>query len=198
MILSCCRRKPPTMPLSLFRRVSIISVLVFMLGFCSADPFCNVRIYGIPNYGDCLSALQTMPFATSPRQDFNSRSFELWSEPQFLRPPFAPIFNRYGPLPINQLPKIWRVRTSTPPSCRICVVSKPLLVHHGCHPLTRGFSGTCRLAIMSYGRQDGSVLNGMFSTSWRTVLKQMQALFVCGRRPSGLSPSGGQVAFIST
>lgn len=52
-----------------------------------------------------------MPFAQTPSADYDSKRYELWSEPQFLLPPFKAIHNRYRPLPINQLPKIWRYST---------------------------------------------------------------------------------------
>ena len=87
--------------------------LVFVLRFCSAfQPVCSRDIYGVPNYQDCVSALESMPFALRPSTDYGSKRYELWSEPQYLRPPFAAVFNRYRPFPINQLPKIWRYGVS--------------------------------------------------------------------------------------
>ena len=86
-----------------------------MLHFCSAiQPVCSALIYGIPNYRDCLSAWDSMPFALRPSGDVVSRSFELWSEPQYLLPPFTTVSNRYRPLAINQVPKIWRYSTLKP------------------------------------------------------------------------------------
>lgn len=83
--------------------------LVFVLRFCSAShPVCSTGIYGVPNYKDCLSAWESMPFALKPSADAVSKRYELWSEPQYLRPPFTAVSNRYRPQPINQLPKIWR------------------------------------------------------------------------------------------
>lgn len=141
--------------------------LVFVLRFCSASqPVCSVGIYGIPNYKDCLSAWHSMPFALKPTSDYGSKRYELWSEPQYLLPPFTAIYNRYRPLPINQLPKIWRYNT-------------------------------CRLALLSYGRPTGSVVSSLWGGDWRTVLDQMQTLFVCGSPRIGAGPSGGYKPFIS-
>lgn len=104
------------MLLGLLRYRSVICVVAFILRFCSASqPVCNAGIYGIPNYRDCLSVWHSMPFAMEPVDDYGSRRYELWSEPQYLVPPFAAVSNRYRPLPINQLPKIWRYSTLTRP-----------------------------------------------------------------------------------
>lgn len=43
-----------------------------------------------------------------PRTSFDAGRFQLYAEPQYLRPPFGAVNNRYRPNPINQLPKIWR------------------------------------------------------------------------------------------
>lgn len=53
-----------------------------------------------------------MPFALKPADDDDSKRNELWSEPQYLLPPFTAVRNQHKPLPINQLPKIWRYSTS--------------------------------------------------------------------------------------
>lgn len=106
-------KRSSTMLLPPFRSLSTICVLAFMLRLCSASqPVCNTGIYGIPNYRDCLSAWHSMPYGLKPSDDYNARSCELWSEPQYLMPPFTAINNRYKPLPINQLPKIWKYSTS--------------------------------------------------------------------------------------
>lgn len=103
------------MPILPLRSRSGICMLILMLRVCSAaqpQPFCSTAIYGIPNYRDCVSALRSMPFAQEPSTSINSRRFQLWSEPQYLQTPFAAVYNRYKPRPINQLPKIWRYSTS--------------------------------------------------------------------------------------
>ena len=52
-----------------------------------------------------------MPYAMTPSNDDDSRRYQLWAEPQYLLPPFAAVSNAFRPLPINQLPKIWRYST---------------------------------------------------------------------------------------
>ena len=108
-----------TMLFPLFHSSSVVCTLVFIFRFSSASQaFCNAAIYGVPNYRDCLSAWRLMPFAEEPKTSYNARHFELYSEPQYLQPAFSMVFNRYKPLPINQLPKIWRYST--------CVLFFPL------------------------------------------------------------------------
>lgn len=100
------------MPRPLLRVESVIYIYISILRFCSSvQPFCSASIYGIPNYQDCLSALHLMPFALRPSTDAMSTHLELWAEPQYLLPPFNGVINRYRPLPINQMPKIWRYST---------------------------------------------------------------------------------------
>ena len=102
------------MLLSLFRSSSVICISVFISRSCSASrPVCDGTIYGVPNSRDCSSAWHSMPFALEPRDSYNAKRFELYSEPQYLLPAFAGVTNRYKPLPINQLPKIWRYSTFT-------------------------------------------------------------------------------------
>ena len=117
---------------SILRSSSVIWTLGFVFRFCLASqPVCLAGIYGVPNYRDCMSAWLSMPFARDPSGRSNPESYELLSEPQYLLPPFTPIHNRYKPLPINQLPKIWRSSTliSTPPSNSVIQCSgAPLLL----------------------------------------------------------------------
>ena len=186
-----------TMLLLLARPKSLIYVLVFVLRFCSASqPFCNLGIYGVPNYRDCVSAWRSIPFALKPTDDYDSKRFELWSEPQYLHPPFTAVRNRYKPLPINQLPKIWRYGTLLRLFPARKHTPKPLVGHRCCHPLTNSFSDTCRLALMSYGRRDGSIANALWGASWRAILDQMQILFACGSPRTGSTPTGGYIPFI--
>lgn len=97
----------------------VVLVIVFKLSFCSASqPFCSATLYGSPSYRDCLSAWHSMPFALSPKTSQKARSHELYCEPQYLQPAFTRVDNPYQPLPINQVPKIWRYNT-----CRIALMS---------------------------------------------------------------------------
>ena len=186
---------PPPLPSR-----SVIYIVFFMLRFCSASqPLCNAGIYGIPSYRDCLSARHSMPFAVPAAGDRSSRRWELWAEPQFLRPPFSAINNRYRPLPINQLPKIWRYSTLITTFPLRVRTSKPReLAIASCHGLTRGFPDTCRLALMSHGRSGDLVTESLWTASWRVVQDQMQTLFLCASPRSGIGPSGGYKALIST
>lgn len=114
-----------TMLFSVLRSSCVIWMLGSTFRFCSAaQPVCLADVYGVPNYRDCMSAWLSMPFARDPSGRFNPKRPELFSEPQYLLPPFTRVDNRYHPLPINQLPKIWRSSTlmSTPPS--ICVIQR--------------------------------------------------------------------------
>ena len=86
-----------------------ICIILCLLRSCSAfQPVCNARIYGIPNYRECLNAWHFMPYAQQPSAEHEAKSPELFSEPQYLQPPFTAVRNRYRPKPIVQLPKIWR------------------------------------------------------------------------------------------
>ena len=117
------------MLLPLLGSESVISILVFILRFCSASqPFCSAESFGVPNYRDCLSAWHLIPFAMEPSDNDDARRYELWSEPQFLLPAFSAVFNRYKPLPINQLPKIWSYSTSIGLFLPCLELRSPLLV----------------------------------------------------------------------
>ena len=185
---------------SILRSSSVIWILGFVFRFCSASqPVCYAGIYGVPNYRDCMSAWLSMPFARDPSGRFNPKRLEIFSEPQYLLPPFTSIYDRYKPLPINQLPKIWRFSTLMSIFLSKLCDSVFVLVHHCyCIPLTRGFSDTCRVALMSSGRPNHSVASALWSVSWEYILNQMQRLFVCGSPRSGTNPSGGYMALIST
>lgn len=108
-----------TMLSSILRSSSVIWILASVFRFCLASgPVCLADIYGVPNYRDCMQARLSMPFARDPGGRSYPRRPELFSEPQYLLPPFTRIHNRYQPRPISQLPKIWRYSTlvSNPPS----------------------------------------------------------------------------------
>lgn len=186
------------MLLPLPRLRSAVCVLVFVVCFCSASqPVCNKHLYGVPNYRDCLSAWNSMPFALEPSGDYKSRRYQLWSEPQYLEPAFGGVVNRFKPLPINQLPKVWRYSTSTLLFLRELGTLKPPVGHCRCCLLMKGFTDTCRLALMSEGRPNGSVVNALWAATWRAILDQMLVLFVCGSPRSGIAPSGGYMGFAS-
>ena len=91
--------------------------------------------------------------------------------------------------------EIQYVDTTLP--ARNCTSKRPF-GRYRYHQLTASSSDTCRLALLSCGRPDGSVVNALWSANWRAVLDQMQILFVCGSPRSGIGPSGGYMPFIST
>lgn len=108
---------PPTMLLSRIRSTSAIWILGLISGFCSAaQPVCWVNPYGIPVYSDCFKALLAMPFAQESEGSHSSEPYELFSEPQYLLPPFKRVYNAHIPRAINQLPKIWRYSMLIPVS----------------------------------------------------------------------------------
>ena len=130
---------------SIIRSSSIIWISGFVFRFCSAfQPVCLAGVYGVPNYRDCMSACLSMPFARDPSGRFNPKRFELFSEPQYLIPPFTRVYDRYQPLPINQLPKIWRFSTLMSTLLSNCVVQclgAPLLLHFVDERVSRHMSG---------------------------------------------------------
>ena len=86
---------------------------IYLLLFLSCRPLaasevCNRGIYGVPSHVDCVQAFTKIPYTQAPESQHESSSRELFSEPQYLVPPFGGVINRYRPKPINQLPKIWR------------------------------------------------------------------------------------------
>ena len=118
---------------SILRSSCVIWILGFIFRFCSASqPVCLADVYGVPNYRDCMSAWLSIPFARDPSGRYNPKRLELFSEPQYLLPPFTRVYNRYQPLPINQLPKIWRFSTlmSILPSNRVIQYFGTLLLLH--------------------------------------------------------------------
>ena len=63
--------------------------------------------------------------------------------------------------------------------------------------LTQGFPDTCRLAVMTLGKPNGYAVNSLWGSNWKTILIEMQKLFVCGSPQSGTVPSGGYMALNS-
>lgn len=186
------------MLISIPRSSPIICIWYFMFRFGSASqPVCYAGLYVIPDYRDCLSAWHSMPFAMAPSCSDDAKRYQLYTEPQYLLPPFTDVINRYKPRSINQLPKIWRYSKLMRPFSPRDFTSKVLISRRCCNPLTKCFPDTCRIALMSYGRPNRSVMNPLWSTSWRTILDQVQILFACGSPPRGIDPSGGYMAFTS-
>ena len=130
---------------SMTRSSSVIWILGFVFHFCSgSQPVCLADIYGVPNYRDCMSAWLSMPFARNPSGRFNPRRVEIFSEPQYLIPPFTRVYDRHRPLPINQLPKIWRFSTLMSTLLSNCVIQcfgAPLLSHFVDERVSRHMSG---------------------------------------------------------
>jgi len=153
----------------------------------TASPYCNIGIYGVPDYGDCMQAFSQIPYAQERPSQYDSNSFQLYAEPQYMVPPFCSVYNRYRPRPINQLPKIWRYGMSSTFS----------LAHALWHWLiTSVLKDSCRVAFMSYGRNSGRTSNALFSTNWRSILDQFQPLFTCLNPQMGSRASGGYTPFI--
>ena len=94
----------------IYRLQALICINNFFcnLSFAATQPFCDALIFGVPSYSDCTIAVSKMPYATDSRESSPGLSHSLFSEPQVLLPPFKSVSNRYRPMPINQLPKIWR------------------------------------------------------------------------------------------
>jgi len=72
---------------------------------------CSGTIYGCPEAQDCMNAIASIPFASSFPHSPNyirPQQLQVFSEPQYLQPPFASLSNTYYPNAIVQLPKIWR------------------------------------------------------------------------------------------
>ncbi len=69
---------------------------------------CNKELYGSPKATDCDQVLLKIPFAGHFGTSDDSRQSHLFVEPQFLRPPFSEVLNRFRPEPIIQVPKIWK------------------------------------------------------------------------------------------
>ena len=185
------------MLLSLLRSSSVIWILGFISSFCSAfNPVCYANPYGIPKYSDCLSALQSMPFAREAKGSYKTRRYEIFSEPQYLLPPFTRVYNSHRPRPINQLPKIWRY-SMLMPSFLSSLVIQWFLLAIDIATTDERLLDTCRIALMSSGRPDHSVRCSLWGVNWGYILDQLQTLFNCGdsRRPTG--PSGGHLALTS-
>ena len=112
MLRSICFSKPSTMPRSCRLNV-LVHIVVLLLHSClAADPFCDGDVFGVPNYNDCVIAARKIPYATDSRRSPEASQYNLFSEPQYLLPPFSGVDNQYRPYPINQIPKIWRSSNS--------------------------------------------------------------------------------------
>lgn len=69
---------------------------------------CDGGIYGFPDVQDCLQALAWIPFARLHPPSPRSHQLQVFSEPQYLQPPFTNLSNVFSPNAIVQLPKIWK------------------------------------------------------------------------------------------
>ena len=72
-----------------------------------------------------------------------------------------------------------------------------LVGHSRLTKLTQRIADTCRIALMSIGKSDGSTMTSLFGLNWRTILHGMQTLFTCGSPRSGTAPGGGYLALDS-
>ena len=112
MLRLICFSKSSTMLRSCRLNV-VVHIIVLILHSClAADPLCDDVMFGVPNYSDCVIAASKIPYATDSRVGPQASQHNLFSEPQYLLPPFSGIENRYRPNPINQIPKIWRSSNS--------------------------------------------------------------------------------------
>ena len=92
------------------RRLNLITYMIsFMFCHCGAlGPFCSAAVFGVPPWEDCIAAFSRVPHAANYNTSPIAGKYQLFSEPQYLSPPFGAIHNRYDPRPINQIPKIWQ------------------------------------------------------------------------------------------
>ncbi|MCJ1456316.1 hypothetical protein MMC28_006677 [Mycoblastus sanguinarius] len=91
--------------------IAVIYLSLVLYACRALSLLCNPEIYGIPDPADCLNAYYEIPYANQPPATSPAQQRQLFCEPQFLSPPFKSVLNRYSPLPIVQLPKIWRHKT---------------------------------------------------------------------------------------
>ena len=104
----------------------VIGFMVLPLYFCLAEePRCSATMFGTPDFGDCQMAASKLPYATNSKGSREASLRTLFAEPQYLRPPFHSIVNRYRPMPINQLPKIWRSSNRDSPLNRVLADDNP-------------------------------------------------------------------------
>jgi len=105
---SSYNRKISSMTRSFYLITIVSSVFSALQPTLATQPDCNIEIYGVPNYADCVHAFSQIPYALHERSSYYARSYQLYAEPQYMHSPFGAVSNRYRPRPINQLPKIWR------------------------------------------------------------------------------------------
>lgn len=102
----------PTLSMStgtIFPYIRWLAICIGMLRLTLVDSqSCNSAIYGTPNILDCYEALGWIPFSRMQPSYPPSLQLRVFSEPQYLPPPFASLNNPYRPEAIIQLPKIGR------------------------------------------------------------------------------------------
>lgn len=109
----------------------VIYLISFIFGRCATtEPFCSATVFGVPPWDDCIAAFSRIPFAGDYVTSRNADSFHLYSEPQYLSPPFRQVYNRYQPRPIIQIPKIWQFNR-----CRVALISYTDGPDRGVNPL---------------------------------------------------------------
>lgn len=84
------------------------AALLLILHPQTSATFCNGAIYGTPVAQDCLEALNWIPYARAAPSYPLAQQPHVFSEPQFLQPPFTGLDNPYRPSAIIQLPKIYK------------------------------------------------------------------------------------------
>lgn len=84
-----------------------ICICLFRLSLVNSQ-LCNSAIYGTPNIQHCYEALRWVPYIRMMPSFPPAQQLRVFSEPQYLEPPFANLNNPYRPEGIIQLPKIYR------------------------------------------------------------------------------------------
>lgn len=170
-------------------QIMLISFVVLRSHICRATSSTSNLLFGIPNHQDCVNAFNQIPYALSPTH-FGAQGYRLFSEPQFLLPPFKGVNNRYRPKAIVQLPKLWRYSMIT---------QKRRSMSRATSNGISSLPDSCRIAFMSYGSHGHySVRNALFGATWSSVVAQMAPIVAVTDPRTQQRPCGGWAPYICT
>lgn len=136
--------------------ITILSL--FDIGLTDEEAHCDAAVYGRVNEAECAAAYRAMPSVATKH---------LFCEPQYLRPAFGYVQNRYFPYRIVQIPRIFR-RGESVFTLILSANQVPLIA---AHPSCSFLAGNCRIAIMSFAKQAGTPFTPgpLFGAMWKDM-----------------------------
>lgn len=145
----------------------MIFLSLFEIGLTDEEAHCDAAVYGRVSEAECTAAFRAIPSVAT---------HHLFCEPQYIRPAFGAIRNRYLPNRIVQIPKIFRRGES---HIAPIITANPVL-SISAYSSCSFFAGNCRIAIMSFAKHPGFTPGPLFGATWQVMnFRAGQNVLVC-------------------